>query len=149
MALAYDASRVTRDVDARFLPHGIVMEEARRVADALGLPPWWLNEHSPRQTQTYISTWSFSWAQLGSNQRPLACKDCHHHSPACGKSHHPRSHVAGPSTTKLEGAWPSKTRSHSGSHFMITDAASASGYTERPFTHQDERLPADTPLLAA
>ena len=60
MALAYDASRVTRDVDARFLPHGIVMEEARRVADALGLPPWWLNEHSPRQTQTYISTWSFS-----------------------------------------------------------------------------------------
>jgi hypothetical protein len=21
------------------------------------------------------------WAQLGSNQRPLACKDCHHHSP--------------------------------------------------------------------
>jgi hypothetical protein len=25
MALAYDASRVTRDVDARFLPHGIVL----------------------------------------------------------------------------------------------------------------------------
>jgi hypothetical protein len=24
-------------------------------------------------------TWG--WAQLGSNQRPLACKDCHHHSP--------------------------------------------------------------------
>ena len=22
------------------------------------------------------------WARLGSNQRPLACKDCHHHSPA-------------------------------------------------------------------
>jgi hypothetical protein len=40
MALAYDAARVTRDVDARFIPHGIVIEEARRVADDLGLPYW-------------------------------------------------------------------------------------------------------------
>jgi hypothetical protein len=40
MALAYDATRVTRDVDARFVPHGIVLEEARQVADDLGLPPW-------------------------------------------------------------------------------------------------------------
>jgi hypothetical protein len=51
MALAYDASRVTRDVDARFLPHGIVLEEARRVADDLGQAPWWLNE----QASVYIS----------------------------------------------------------------------------------------------
>src|SRR3954468_2743878 len=42
MALAYDAKRVTRDVDATFVPHGVVLEEARNVADALGLPPWWL-----------------------------------------------------------------------------------------------------------
>ena len=28
MALAYDATRVTRDVDARFVPHGIVLDEA-------------------------------------------------------------------------------------------------------------------------
>src|SRR5579859_3956738 len=33
MALAYDAARVTRDVDAVFVPHGIVIEEARRVAN--------------------------------------------------------------------------------------------------------------------
>src|SRR6202043_4001705 len=33
MALAYDATRVTRDVDARFIPHGIVLQEARQVAD--------------------------------------------------------------------------------------------------------------------
>jgi hypothetical protein len=46
MALAYDAARVTRDVDARFIPHGIVIEEARRVADDLGLPYWWLNEQA-------------------------------------------------------------------------------------------------------
>jgi hypothetical protein len=39
MALAYDADRVTRDVDATFVPHGIVLEEARNVADAMGLPP--------------------------------------------------------------------------------------------------------------
>lgn len=27
MALAYDATRVTRDVDAMFVPHGVVVEE--------------------------------------------------------------------------------------------------------------------------
>jgi hypothetical protein len=46
MALAYDAARVTRDVDAVFKPHGIVLEEARKVADDLGLPCWWLNEQA-------------------------------------------------------------------------------------------------------
>jgi hypothetical protein len=46
MALAYDANRVTRDVDARFMPHGIVHEEAMRVAEELGLPRWWLNEQA-------------------------------------------------------------------------------------------------------
>ena len=51
MALAYDAARVTRDVDAVFKPHGIVLEEARKVADDLGLPYWWLNE----QASVYIS----------------------------------------------------------------------------------------------
>src|ERR1022692_1245218 len=51
MALAYDAARVTRDVDARFVPHGIVLDEARHVAKTLGLPPWWLNE----QATAYIS----------------------------------------------------------------------------------------------
>ena len=35
----------------------------------------------PRHRQTSIVTWAFGWAQLGSNQRPLACKACHHHSP--------------------------------------------------------------------
>jgi hypothetical protein len=52
MALAYDANRVTRDVDATFVPHGIVLDEARNVAEAMGLPPWWLNE----QASAYIST---------------------------------------------------------------------------------------------
>ena len=37
MALAYDAARVTLDVDAVFKPYGIVLEEAREVADDLGL----------------------------------------------------------------------------------------------------------------
>ena len=41
----------SRDVDARFLPHGIVLEEARHVANDLGLPPWWLNERA----SVYIS----------------------------------------------------------------------------------------------
>jgi len=51
MALAYDADRVTRDVDATFVPHGVVLEEARNVAQAMGLPPWWLNE----QASSYVS----------------------------------------------------------------------------------------------
>jgi len=52
MALAYDSDRVTRDVDATFVPHGVVLEEARNVAQAMGLPPWWLNE----QASAYVST---------------------------------------------------------------------------------------------
>jgi len=33
------------------VPHGVVLEEARIVADNLGLPPWWLNE----QASVYVS----------------------------------------------------------------------------------------------
>jgi len=51
MALAYDARRATRDIDAVFKPHGIVLEEARTVADELGLPDWWLNE----QASAYVA----------------------------------------------------------------------------------------------
>jgi Nucleotidyltransferase of unknown function (DUF6036) len=46
MALAYDARRATRDIDAVFKPHGVVQEEAWAVADDLGLPRWWLNEQA-------------------------------------------------------------------------------------------------------
>ena len=35
MALAYDTTRVTRDVDSLFVPHGVVLEEARNVAKEL------------------------------------------------------------------------------------------------------------------
>lgn len=51
MALAYDARRATRDIDAIFEPHGIVIEEARGVAKELGLPDWWLNE----QASAYVA----------------------------------------------------------------------------------------------
>lgn len=51
MAMAYDARRATRDVDAIFVPHGIVVEEARALADELGLPHWWLNE----QASSYVA----------------------------------------------------------------------------------------------
>lgn len=46
MTLAYDARRSTRDIDAVFQPHGVVLEEAWAVADELGLPRWWLNEQA-------------------------------------------------------------------------------------------------------
>lgn len=51
MVLAYDAQRATRDVDAIFQPHGIVLDEARNVAETLGFPQWWLNE----QASVYVS----------------------------------------------------------------------------------------------
>jgi hypothetical protein len=51
MALAYDARRTTRDIDAVFHPHGVVLDEARAVADELGLPGWWLNE----QASVYVA----------------------------------------------------------------------------------------------
>jgi len=50
MALAYDSRRATRDVDALFKPHGIVLEEAQAVAAELGLPHWWLNEQASSYT---------------------------------------------------------------------------------------------------
>lgn len=51
MALAYDARRSTRDIDAVFEPHGIVLREAESVAKELGLPRWWLNE----QASAYVA----------------------------------------------------------------------------------------------
>jgi hypothetical protein len=51
MALAYDARRATRDIDAVFQPHGVVLDEARAVAEELGLPQWWLNE----QASVYVA----------------------------------------------------------------------------------------------
>ena len=51
MALAYDARRATRDIDAVFHPHGAVLEAAQEVAHELGLPPWWLNE----QASVYVA----------------------------------------------------------------------------------------------
>lgn len=51
MALAYDARRSTRDIDAVFQPYGVVLDEARAVAAELGLPQWWLNE----QASAYVA----------------------------------------------------------------------------------------------
>lgn len=51
MALAYDSRRATRDIDAVFVPHGIVLDEAREVAAEFGLPHWWLNE----QASAYVA----------------------------------------------------------------------------------------------
>jgi predicted nucleotidyltransferase len=46
LAMAYDARRATRDIDAVFEPHGAVIEEAWAVADELALPRWWLNDRA-------------------------------------------------------------------------------------------------------
>lgn len=51
MALAYDSRRATRDIDAIFKPHGIVLDEARALAVERGLPAWWLNE----QASAYVA----------------------------------------------------------------------------------------------
>lgn len=44
LALAYDARRATRDVDAVFAPKEEVYRAAREVAADLGLPEGWLND---------------------------------------------------------------------------------------------------------
>ena len=44
MALAYDARRTTRDVDAVFEPKTTIYEVAALVAQERGLPPEWLND---------------------------------------------------------------------------------------------------------
>jgi hypothetical protein len=44
MALAYNAERVTRDVDAVFEPKLRIYELAARIADERDLPPDWLND---------------------------------------------------------------------------------------------------------
>jgi len=51
MSMVYDSRRATRDIDAVFQPHGVVLEEAHAVAEELGLPQWWLNE----QASVYIA----------------------------------------------------------------------------------------------
>lgn len=43
--------RTTRDIDAVFEPHGVVLQEAEVVARELGLPRWWLNE----QASVYVA----------------------------------------------------------------------------------------------
>jgi predicted nucleotidyltransferase len=60
MALAYDARRATRDVDAVLLPHGVVLEEAHALAVELGLPQWWLNE----QASAYVAPGGDPHAQV-------------------------------------------------------------------------------------
>lgn len=44
MALAYDASRATRDVDAIFIPKQVVYDAASVVGERHGLRPDWLND---------------------------------------------------------------------------------------------------------
>ena len=61
MALAYEARRATRDIDAVFLPHGLVLNEAHGLAAELGLPRWWLKE----QASVYV-------APGGDPQAPLS-----------------------------------------------------------------------------
>lgn len=44
LALAYDARRSTRDIDAVFEPKSLIYEAASEIAEAHGLPPGWLND---------------------------------------------------------------------------------------------------------
>lgn len=71
MALAYDARRSTRDIDAVFIKeHGLVQDEARAVADELGLPRWWLNE----QASAYVAPGVMPLPDVFSTIRDFACQ---------------------------------------------------------------------------
>jgi hypothetical protein len=79
MALAYDARRATRDIDAVFKPHGVVLEEARTVAAELGLPNWWLNE----QASAYVARSEDTNATESSTI--LGCGFPRHHPSICSR----------------------------------------------------------------
>jgi hypothetical protein len=72
-----------------FKPHGIVLEEARIIADELGLPPWWLNEQAsayvapggdpsaPRIFDHAANHVEHIYAKIGvSNRAKAACSRC-------------------------------------------------------------------------
>lgn len=61
MVLAYGADRPTRDIDAKFEPHGPVIQAAQEIAERLGLPRSWLND----QASVYLSR------QADSGQAPV------------------------------------------------------------------------------
>ena len=44
LAVAYDAMRATRDLDAVFIPTGVVRQAAAAVAEREGLAEDWLND---------------------------------------------------------------------------------------------------------
>lgn len=48
MALAYDQDRLTRDVDALFVPAPVVRQIAEEISTAHGLEPDWLNDAAKR-----------------------------------------------------------------------------------------------------
>lgn len=64
MALAFDSRRVTRDIDAVFVPKREVYDEAARIASDRGLPAGWLNDGVkgllPDREQPVEGTASFS-----------------------------------------------------------------------------------------
>ena len=81
MALAYDATRVTRDVDSLFVPHGVVLEEARNVAHDLGLPtaalaPWPVLATLPSGPELSRQNALVAWDTIpGPSQPTLGCTD--------------------------------------------------------------------------
>src|SRR4051812_3648932 len=44
MVLAFDARKSTRDVDAIFVPKGLLAKAAAEVGEAMGFPEGWLND---------------------------------------------------------------------------------------------------------
>jgi hypothetical protein len=77
MALAYDSRRATRDVDALFKPHGIVLEEAHAVAAELGLPTW---GHFPSERLNGSPLTGLPWraTQSEADEAPRCGSGSHH-----------------------------------------------------------------------
>jgi hypothetical protein len=74
---------VTRDVDATFVPHGIVLEECGQAAQDLGLPRWWLNEQDSAYSQR-PSTAAYPMANdpfISGKEDPCKCRVFDHPAP--------------------------------------------------------------------
>lgn len=79
-ALAYDARRTTRDIDAVFEPKLVIYEIAARVAEERGWPPAWLNDGvkgflvGPDLRARELATFGALRVQVASPQMLLALK---------------------------------------------------------------------------
>jgi len=68
LAVAYDATRATRDLDAVFIPSDVVRQAAAAVAEREGLAEDWLNDQADGPGPTVIQATNHPLQVCGSEK---------------------------------------------------------------------------------